>query len=81
MKLKEWKFEKYLHATDMKIIVAKAAKRATMEGKETVFYNAGQQMSAERLETFRKKFAWEGEDMLYPNSGKRSPPWEIAFAT
>ena len=36
-KLKEWKFDKKISTTDMRIVVAKAEKRARNEGKDTTF--------------------------------------------
>lgn len=72
MKIKEWKFEKYLRANDMKIIVVKATKRAREEGKNTVFYNGGQQISTERVEKFKKRNALDGGEMASPSAGKRA---------
>jgi hypothetical protein len=69
MKLKEWNFDKYLRATDMKIIVAKEYKRAA-EGKETIFYSAGQEMNAERIENFKKRIKLDGIEMPSPSAGK-----------
>jgi len=69
MKLKEWNFDKYLRAADMKIIVAKESKRAA-EGKETVFYIAGQEMNAEKIENFKKRIKLDGIEMPSPSAGK-----------
>lgn len=55
MQLKEWGFEKYLPASQMKIVVAKAEKRARDEGKETIFFNGQFQISPERIEAFKKR--------------------------
>jgi hypothetical protein len=57
MKIKEWKFDKYLRANDMKFIVAKATKRAREDGNETTFCYGGQQISSERIENFKKRVA------------------------
>jgi hypothetical protein len=70
MKLKDWNFDKYLPATNMDIIVAKASKRATLEGKETVFYNGGQEINAERIENFKKRRNSNDVGMASPSAGK-----------
>jgi hypothetical protein len=70
MKLKDWKIDKYLPATDMGIMVAKASKRATQEGKETVFYNGGKEINAERIENFRRRTNSGGVGMASPSAGK-----------
>ena len=54
MKLKEWRFEKYLSEIDMKIIVAKADKRSR-EQKKTVFFHHRNRLAAEKIENFKKR--------------------------
>lgn len=70
MKFKDWNFEKYLRATDMKVVVAKASKRAAEEGRDTVFYNVGQEINAERIENFKKRMDLNGMEMASPSAGK-----------
>ncbi len=70
MKLKEWKFEKYVRAADMKIVVAKATERARQDGRETAFYNAGQPLSAERIGNFKKRIALDEEEWISSSAGK-----------
>jgi hypothetical protein len=69
MKFKEWNFDKYFRATDMKIIVSKDDKRAS-EGKETIFYSSGQEINAERIENFKKRIKLDGIEMPSPSAGK-----------
>lgn len=69
MKLKEWNFDKHLPMTDMTIIATKASKRAS-EGKETVFYSAGQEMNTEKIENFKKRIKLHGIEMPSPSAGK-----------
>ncbi|KAG0649866.1 hypothetical protein D0Z07_3656 [Hyphodiscus hymeniophilus] len=70
-KLEEWKFEKYLSAQSMSTIVAKAQERADKEGKETVFFHRKNQISEERIETFKKRKTAEGSWVVTsPKSGK-----------
>jgi hypothetical protein len=54
--MKEWRFEKYLSEMDMKIIVAKANKRAR-EQKKTVFFHHSRRLAAEGNENFKKRRA------------------------
>ncbi|PQE24410.1 hypothetical protein CJF31_00002664 [Rutstroemia sp. NJR-2017a BVV2] len=53
-KLKEWKFEKHISMGDMNIIVAKQQQRHK-EGKDTVFTHCSNEVSAERIETFKRR--------------------------
>jgi hypothetical protein len=39
MKLKEWRFDKYLSTKDMNVIIAKGEKRSRDEGKDTIFFS------------------------------------------
>jgi hypothetical protein len=71
-KLKEWKVYKYVPAPDMQVILAKASRRTTREGKETVFYSNGQEISAERIENFKKRKNLNGNTMPSPSAGKKS---------
>lgn len=49
LKLKEWGFEKYLSSAAMKILVAKAERRAVVEHKDTVFFHGKTQITPERI--------------------------------
>ncbi|TVY33465.1 hypothetical protein LOCC1_G007635 [Lachnellula occidentalis] len=54
-KLKEWGFDKNIPAQHMRILVAKAEKRARDDGKETVFLHRGFQVGQEKLEHFKRR--------------------------
>jgi hypothetical protein len=54
MKLKEWRFDKYLSTTDMQIIVNKSEKRAREEGKNTRFFYNGVPLLDQKFKTSRK---------------------------
>jgi hypothetical protein len=53
-KLKEWGFEKHLAVPEMKVIIAKAEKRARA-GKDTVFIHNGIVMPTEKIENFKRR--------------------------
>ncbi|PQE10459.1 hypothetical protein CJF30_00010430 [Rutstroemia sp. NJR-2017a BBW] len=53
-KMKEWGFEKHISKRDMNIIVAKQQQRH-MEGKDTIFMHCSNEVSAERIETFKRR--------------------------
>jgi hypothetical protein len=55
MQLMTWGFAKYVPASHMRILVAKAEKRAREEGKETIFFNGQNQIAPERIEHFKKR--------------------------
>lgn len=55
MQVKEWSFDKNLSRSDMTILVAKSEKRAREEGKETVFYSRGQEISSDKFVQFKKR--------------------------
>jgi len=69
MKLKEWKFEKYLSDQDKMIIIAKAEKRAR-DGKDTVFYHGDTEITTERIENFKRRKVSKETDVEYPTAGK-----------
>jgi hypothetical protein len=54
----------------MNVIVAKAAKRAREEGKETVFFHGKNQITEERIETFKKRKTAEGQEGASPSAGE-----------
>jgi hypothetical protein len=62
-KIKEWKFEKYLTAEEMKFIAAKAETRARERGKGTEFYKHGAKINQKRIEKSAKRKREEFEKM------------------
>jgi hypothetical protein len=76
MKLKEWNFEKYVPASQMRILVAKAEKRAREENKETVFFNGETQIDPQRFSLFKKRKSTKEADAASPSAGMSSPPEE-----
>lgn len=68
LKLKEWEFEKNLTEKTMKILVAKEKKRAR-EGKETVFYHHGSQITSKRIETFKRQKITNESEEASPSAG------------
>ena len=75
MQLKEWRFEEYLSEMGMKIIVAKADKRAR-EQKKTVFFHHSNRLAAEKIENFKKRGGCEGVNCSISRYRfvSRSPP-------
>jgi hypothetical protein len=69
-KLKEWRFEKNISATDMSIIVAKAEKRVREEGKETVFFHGQSEITRERIEQFKRRKTTKAVEEALPSAGK-----------
>jgi hypothetical protein len=69
MKLKEWSFKKYLPSADMSIIVAKAEKRASDEGKETIFFHNETQIAYEKIEHFKRKKNTNAAEAASPSAG------------
>ena len=53
-KLKEWGYEKNIKTYDMQCIVAKGTKRER-EGKDTIFFHGDTQITATRIENFKKR--------------------------
>jgi hypothetical protein len=68
-KLKEWRFEKNISATDMNIIVAKAEKRVREEGKETVFFHGKTEITRERIEQFKRRKTTKAIEEALPSAG------------
>jgi hypothetical protein len=62
-KIKEWKFEKYLSAEEVKFIAVKAETRAKDEGKETTFYKHGVEINQKRIEKSAKRKREDFEKM------------------
>ena len=74
-KLKEWKFEKNISATDMKVLVAKCGKRKRDEGKDTTFFHLGMEIPSEKLENFKKRKSTKTMEVVSPIAGM----WYIAL--
>jgi hypothetical protein len=55
-KLKGWKFENNIPASDMCVLVAKLEKRRD-EGKGTKFFHCGTEIRPEKFENFKKRKA------------------------
>lgn len=53
--MKQWGFDKYLSTTAMKILVAKAERRAFVEKKDTVFLHGKKEIAPERIELFKTR--------------------------
>jgi hypothetical protein len=69
-KLKEWKFDKKISTTDMRIVVAKAEKRARNEGKDTTFFHGDMQITAERIEQFKRRKTVKDVERMSPGAGQ-----------
>ncbi|CZR56273.1 uncharacterized protein PAC_06161 [Phialocephala subalpina] len=78
MQTKEWGFDKNLSKNDMAILVAKAEKRKRDDGKETKFYNGGQEIRSERLAGFKKRKMAETIDAPSPSA---ATPMNITYDT
>jgi len=66
-KLKEWRFDKNISASDLGIILLKAEKRAR-EGKETVFFHGETLITGERIEQFKRRRTVKESGIVYPNA-------------
>ena len=73
-KLKEWKFDKKISTTDMRIVVAKAEKRARNEGKDTTFFHGDMQITAERIEQFKRRKTCRKDIEVSPSAGMHHHP-------
>ncbi|KAH8771518.1 hypothetical protein BGZ57DRAFT_433840 [Hyaloscypha finlandica] len=77
-KLKEWKFDKNISATDMSVLVAIAGKRMRDEGKRTIFFLGESQITRDRIEQFkRRKLTREIDDV----SAEADTPKNITYHT
>ncbi len=72
MQLKDWGFEKYVSASDMRILIAKAEKRATEENKDTIFFNGGYQIPQERIDLFKRRKVTKQTAPASPSAGMQS---------
>ena len=73
MKFKEWKYEKRLAESDMKIVAAKAEKRASDDGKKTDFYHNGILIHPSRIENFKRRKTIKNSEAVSPSAGKQRP--------
>lgn len=72
MQLKDWGFEKYVSASDMRILIAKAEKRAIEENKDTIFFNGGCQIPQEKIDLFKRRKATKKTAPASPSAGMKS---------
>lgn len=56
-KLREWNFDKNLTKREMKIVVAKAEKRALEDGKETIFFQNENPIPPAKVMIWQRKIA------------------------
>ena len=70
LKLKEWGFEKYLSTTAMKILVAKAERRALVEKKDTVFLHGKREIATERIELFKTRKCFREGPVASPSQSQ-----------
>jgi hypothetical protein len=68
-KLKEWKFDKYLSDADKRVIVAKTEKRAR-EGKDTIFFHGESEITAERIQNFKRRNGAREVEAISPSAGQ-----------
>ncbi len=69
-KLKEWNFEKNLTKNEMKIVVAKAERRITEEGKDTIFFHHGNIIPPAKVSTWKRRITKLSSSPLNPYESK-----------
>lgn len=69
MQLKDWGFEKYVSASDMRILIAKAEKRAIEENKDTIFFNRGCEIPQEKIDLFKRRKVTKQAAPASPSAG------------
>jgi hypothetical protein len=72
MQLKDWGFEKYVSASDMRILIAKAEKRAKEENKDTIFFNGECQIPQEKIDLFKRRKLTKQTAPASPSAGMQS---------
>ncbi|KAF8851558.1 hypothetical protein BDZ45DRAFT_144454 [Acephala macrosclerotiorum] len=77
-KLKEWGFDKNLTMAEMKIAVAKAEKRYTEDGKDTVFFHRGDFIPPAKVQNWKRRIMMTASSPLNPNA---KTPVTIAYFT
>ncbi|KAF8863776.1 hypothetical protein BDZ45DRAFT_88170 [Acephala macrosclerotiorum] len=75
-KLREWNFDKNLTKNEMKVVIAKAEKRATEEGKETIFFHRGNMVPPAKFSAWQKRIIASS-----PASPHAKTPATIAYFT
>lgn len=78
MQLKDWGFEKYVSASDMRILIAKAEKRSIEENKDTIFFNRGCQIPQEKIDLFKRRKVTK---QAAPASPSAETPANITYHT
>tara|TARA_R110002060_G_scaffold71044_2_gene79650 strand:- start:170 stop:415 length:246 start_codon:yes stop_codon:yes gene_type:complete len=73
MKFKEWKYEKRLTESDMKIVAAKAEKRASDDGKKTDLCHNGILIYPSRIDNFKRRKTVKNSEAASPSAGKQRP--------
>lgn len=73
-KIKEWGFDKNVSKKDMTFVVAKANQR-TMEGKETVFYYRGLEITPSKIKNFRRRQKTTGPSIGSLQDPGKSNSW------
>jgi hypothetical protein len=68
--LKEWKFDKKISATDMRMVVAKGEKRARDEGKDTTFFHGGVKITTGRIEQFKRRKMEKDVEQMSSGAGQ-----------
>jgi hypothetical protein len=71
-KLKEWKYEKNIPASEMSFMSAKSEKRKLEEGKDTTFYRYEKLVDGNKIDQFKKKRLADGEGISIDISGTQS---------
>jgi hypothetical protein len=61
----------------MRIVVAKADKRAREQGKGTVFFHGNTQITQERIAQFKRRKITKELDIVSPSAGELVSVWLI----
>ena len=72
MQLKDWGFEKYVPASDMRILIAKAEKRSIEDNKETIFFKGECQIPQEKIDLFKRRKVTKQTAPASPSAGTQS---------
>ncbi|KAK0108121.1 hypothetical protein ONS95_002944 [Cadophora gregata] len=68
MKFKEWGYEKRLTECNMKIVAAKAERRAYEDGKKTEFFHNGIFIQPSRIENFKRRKTFKNSEGASPSA-------------
>ncbi len=69
MQLKDWGFEKYVSATEMRMLIAKAEKRLIEDNKETIFFKGECQIPQEKIDIFKRRKVTKQTAPVSPSAG------------